>query len=123
MLKLILAFTLIPFVEIYLLIEIGQVVGALPTVLLVVLTGVAGAALARSQGIATMLTIRDNLQRGIMPAEEMLDGVLILVAGVVLVTPGFMTDIVGLLLLVPTVRAWLKKHLKKNILVWSNRQR
>jgi UPF0716 protein FxsA len=91
-LKLFLAFTLVPFVEIYLLIKIGAQVGAFNTILIVILTGLLGASLARLEGIKTMTKVRESLNRGELPAEEMLDAMLIFVAGVVLLTPGFITD-------------------------------
>jgi UPF0716 protein FxsA len=90
-LKLFLTFTLVPFVEIYLLIKIGAQVGAFNTILIVILTGLLGASLARLEGIKTMTKVRDSLNRGDLPAEEMLDAMLIFVAGVVLLTPGFIT--------------------------------
>jgi UPF0716 protein FxsA len=71
--KLFLAFTLVPFIEIYLLIKIGGQVGAFNTILIVILTGLLGASLARLEGIKTMTKVRDSLNRGDLPAEEMLD--------------------------------------------------
>ena len=117
-LKLFLAFTLIPFVEIYLLIKIGAQVGAFNTILIVILTGLLGASLARLEGIKTMTKVRDSLNRGDLPAEEMLDAMLIFVAGVVLLTPGFLTDMTGLALLVPKLRYWFKRWLRKKFDEW-----
>ena len=119
--KLFLAFTIIPFLEIYLLIEIGSHLGALNTVIIVVLTGFLGALLARFQGLQTMLKVRETLNRGEMPAVELLDALLIFVAGVVLLTPGFLTDIAGLLLLIPQTRLLLKRWLRKKIDEWIRR--
>ncbi|MCP4691733.1 MAG: FxsA family protein, partial [Desulfobacterales bacterium] len=102
--KLFLAFTLIPVIEIYLLIKLGGVLGPLNTVLIVIITGVVGAHLARMQGMQTMLRIRASVQQGVTPAEEMVDAMIIFVAGVVLLTPGFLTDAAGLLLLIPYTR-------------------
>ena len=95
-LKLFLAFTLIPVAEIYVLIKIGTSIGALNTVALVLITAFAGAYLARLQGINTMLKFRANLQQGIVPAEELIDAIIIFIAGIVLLTPGFITDLAGL---------------------------
>ncbi len=113
LIKLLLAFTLIPIAEIYVLIKMGGALGALNTILLVILTALAGAYLAKIQGLKTMLQIRHNLDRGIMPAEEMLDALLIFAAGVVLLTPGFLTDLAGLIVLIPHSRAYLKLWLKR----------
>ena len=117
-LKLFLAFTLVPFIEIYLLIKIGGQVGAFNTILIVILTGLLGASLARLEGIKTMTKVRDSLNRGDLPAEEMLDAMLIFVAGVVLLTPGLITDLAGLALLVPKARYWFKRWLRKKFDEW-----
>ena len=122
LLKLFLAFTLIPVLEIYLLIEIGGHLGALNTVALVIATGFAGAYLARLQGMQTMLRVRASLQQGVMPAEEMLDAMLIFAAGIVLLTPGFITDIFGLLLLIPDTRLLFKRYLRKKLDTWMQQQ-
>ena len=116
--KLFLAFTLVPFIEIYLLIKIGGQVGAFNTILIVILTGLLGASLARLEGLKTMTKVRDSLNRGDLPAEEMLDAMLIFVAGVVLLTPGFLTDLTGLALLVPKLRYWFKRWLRKKFDEW-----
>jgi UPF0716 protein FxsA len=116
--KLFLAFTLVPFVEIYLLIKIGAQIGAFNTILIVILTGLLGASLARLEGIKTMTKVRESLNRGDLPAEEMLDAMLIFVAGVVLLTPGFITDLTGLALLVPKLRYWFKRWLRRKFDEW-----
>ncbi len=109
----------LPIVELVLLFELHGLVGFLPTVILVLLTGVAGAALVRRQGIAILLKIQREISIGNIPAPQMIDGVMILVAGALLVTPGLITDISGFLLLVPLVReqvrVWLKKILEKKV--------
>ena len=112
LLKLFLCFTIIPVIELYLLIEIGTVIGGLNTVLLVIATGFAGAWLARMEGMHIMMKVRANLQQGIMPAEELIDALIIFVAGVVLITPGFITDAFGLLLLWPVTRKKFKQMLR-----------
>ena len=113
LLKLFLAFTIIPFLEIYLLIEIGSHIGAFNTLMIVILTGFLGALLARYQGLKTMLKVRESLARGEMPAEHLLDALLILLAGIVLLTPGFLTDLAGFFILVPTTRFHFKRWLRK----------
>jgi UPF0716 protein FxsA len=116
--KLFLAFTLIPFIEIYLLIKIGAQVGAFNAILMVIVTGLVGASLARLEGIRTMTKVRESLNRGELPAEEMLDAMLIFVAGIVLLTPGFLTDVAGLAILVPNVRNRFKRWLRRKIDEW-----
>jgi UPF0716 protein FxsA len=116
--KLFLAFTLIPVAEIYLIIKLGGFLGAFNTVAIILLTGFLGAALARQQGLQTMLRVRQSLAEGIMPKEELVDALLIFVAGAVLLTPGFLTDITGLLLLFPPTRFQLKVFLRKKFDQW-----
>ncbi len=113
LLKLFLCFTLIPVIELYLLIKIGTVIGGFNTILLVIITGFLGAWLARIEGMNTMMKLKANLQQGLMPAEELIDAVIIFVAGVVLITPGLITDIFGLLLLWPVTRNKFKQFLRK----------
>ncbi len=113
LLKLILAFALIPVIEIYVLIEVGSVIGSLYTIGIILLTAVVGGYLARLEGTRTYLQIRSHLQQGIIPQNEFIDAMLIFAAGVVLLTPGFMTDLVGLLILFPPTRAPLRGLLKR----------
>lgn len=111
--KLFLAFTLIPLAELYLLIKVGSQIGASTTIAIVLLTGFVGAYLARMQGAQTMNKVRMNMAQGIAPAGELVDAMLIFVAGVVLLTPGFLTDAAGILLLIPPVRDGLKTWLRR----------
>lgn len=120
LLKLFLAFTLVPLLELYLLIKIGAYMGALNTLVLVILTGFAGAYLARMQGMQTLHRVRSQLQQGIMPAEDLIDAVIIFAAGIVLLTPGLLTDIAGLLLLFPTSRFHFKRWLRHKFNQWMN---
>lgn len=103
---LMLLFFAVPLVEIYLLLEVGGVIGALPTITLVVLTAVIGAALIRTQGLATLRRVQQELARGEVPALGIIEAALLLVAGALLLTPGFLTDSVGFLILVPPLRRW-----------------
>ncbi len=121
LLKLFLTFTVIPVIELYLLIEVGRVIGGLNTVLLVILTGFAGAWLARLAGMATMARVREHLNQGLMPAEEMLDALLILAAGAVLITPGLLTDLAGLCILFPPTRKVFKRWLRRRFDDWTQR--
>ena len=97
-------FFTVPLVEMYVLIKVGEQIGALPTVGLVVLTAVIGVALLRQQGLSTLTRGVSRLQRGEMPAREMLEGLLLAVGGALLLTPGFVTDALGFLLLIPWSR-------------------
>jgi UPF0716 protein FxsA len=111
--KLFLIFTLVPLIELYLLIKIGLHLGAANTVILVVGTGLLGAYLAKMQGIRTVNKIRASLSEGILPAEEMIDALLIFVAGIVLITPGVITDLCGVLILIPSTRLLFKRWLRR----------
>ncbi len=106
-----LIFILVPIVEIYFLIKVGDVIGALPTVLLVVFTAFLGVFLLRWQGLSTLYRVQTSLAQGELPAGAMVEGLLLLVAGALLLTPGFVTDTIGFTLLVPPLRqrlaAWL----------------
>ena len=115
LLKLFLAFTIIPIIEIYLLIEIGSMFGALTAVALVIFTGFLGAFLARMQGLQTLYRIQESLREGRMPSGELLDALLIGIAGLVLLTPGFLTDSAGFLLLIPATRNAIKNWLRRQI--------
>ena len=120
--KLFLAFTIIPVSEIYILIAIGGQIGILPSIALVILTGIVGASLARSQGLKTLGRIRDSFQQGVVPGEELLNALLIAIAGIVLLTPGFLTDAAGLFLLIPATRTLCRGWLKRRIeLVYAQR--
>ncbi|MFH1674391.1 MAG: FxsA family protein [Pseudomonadota bacterium] len=118
LLRLFLAFTLIPITELYLLIKIGHYLGAFTTILIVIGTGFLGAYLARLQGIRSMMRIRESMSRGEVPAEEMIDAMLIFIAGIVLLTPGLITDIAGLLILMPIPRMHFKRWLRKKLDQW-----
>ncbi len=120
--KLFLAFTIIPVSEIYILIAIGGQIGILPSIGLVILTGIVGASLARSQGLQTLGRIRDSFQQGVVPGEELLNALLIAIAGIVLLTPGFLTDAAGLFLLIPATRTLCREWLKRRMeLIYAQR--
>ncbi|MFQ5490285.1 MAG: FxsA family protein [Phycisphaerae bacterium] len=108
---LILLFVALPLAELALLIRIGRAIDVIPTIALVAVTGILGAALARHQGLRSLRRIQTDLHQGIMPAAEMLDGLMILLAGAVLVTPGVITDAIGFALLVPPIRTFVRKRL------------
>jgi UPF0716 protein FxsA len=101
-----LLFVGIPLFELYWLIEMGSLVGALPTLFLVIFTAVLGGLLVRLQGFSTAMRVRETMGRGEVPAIEMLEGALLLISGFLLLLPGFFTDAVGFLLLIPPLRRW-----------------
>jgi len=111
-LRLFLLFTLVPLLELTILIELGRRLGLLATLALIVLTGVLGATLARYQGWVTWQRIQSDLAVGIVPSGRLIDGALILVAGLLLITPGLLTDSVGFALLVPPLRDRIKRRLR-----------
>ena len=106
-------FIVIPILEFTLLIEIGRVLGTLPTLILILGTGVVGAYFARLEGLRILYSIRSEFAQGYMPTEKLLDGLIVLIAGVVLITPGLLTDIAGLMLLIPLTRYPIKYFLKR----------
>lgn len=110
-----LLFLLVPLVEIYFLIKVGNIIGAVPTIALVVFTALLGAMLLRFQGWATLTRSRQVMEQGQLPALEMLEGVLLVFAGALLLTPGFVTDAIGFLFLVPPLRqAIIRWFLRKS---------
>ena len=112
---LILLFTLVPLIELAILIKIGQYMGVAYTIGIVLLTGVVGAYLAKMQGLITLRRIQEDVNQGIMPADKMFDGVLILCSGILLLTPGLLTDIIGFMGLIPLTRNLLKRWIKAKV--------
>lgn len=106
--RLFLVFTIVPLIEVWLLIKIGRVIGALPTVAMLVAISMAGAWLAKSQGFSVIVAIQQELAAGRLPAAHILDGAFILAGGILLLTPGFFTDFIGLFFLFPASRRLLK---------------
>jgi len=112
LLRLFLAFTVIPILELALLVRVGGWLGLVPTIAIVLSTGIIGAWLARREGLRALRAIQAEAASGRVPADELIHGLLILVAGIVLITPGVLTDLAGLLLLVRPVRGGLVRRLK-----------
>jgi UPF0716 protein FxsA len=112
---LILLFIGLPIVELAVLLKVHEVFHFWPTFLLVILTGALGLTLVKAQGIAIIQKIQQEMARGNVPTPHMIDGVMILLAGALLVTPGLITDITGFLLLIPFVREQIRSGLKKKI--------
>ena len=113
--KLLFLFIAVPAVELILLIKLGGLIGLLPTVSIIFVTGALGATLARWQGMSVLRDIQTQMAQGQLPANAMFDGVIILLAGALLLTPGFLTDIVGFVSLVPGVRQVFKHAIRKRI--------
>ena len=117
--KLLLFFTVVPFVELILLIKIGTVIGTFETVMLIIITGVIGAVMVRSAGVQCLFRIQSSLNSGVVPTEELFTGVLILISGAFLLTPGLITDAAGFALLFPpareTIKGFLIKYIKSRI--------
>ena len=108
-------FVVVTLAEIYVLVSVGQAIGGLSTVLLVVITAFIGSSLLRQQGWSTMAKAQQSMSEGRTPAMEMMEGVVILVSGILLLTPGFLTDALGLLGLIPWSRSYFINHfLEKN---------
>lgn len=118
LLRLFLLFTLLPVIELALLIEVGQHIGTAATIALVLGTGALGAFLARSQGLSVVKRMRQDLNRGQIPAEGLVDGLLILVGGLLLVTPGILSDATGIVLVLPASRRLIKRWLRKKLERW-----
>ncbi|MBD1576046.1 MULTISPECIES: FxsA family protein [Vibrio] len=110
-------FICVPIVEITLFIQVGGAIGLWPTIAIVLTTAIVGASLVRSQGIQTLMSVQSRMQQGELPAQQIVEGVMLAVAGVLLLTPGFMTDFLGMVVLLPAPRAMLAKQLMKRVKV------
>jgi UPF0716 protein FxsA len=113
--RLLLLFIVLPLAELALLVWLGSIMGFWPTMALVVITGVAGAALARAAGVQVVGRIRAEIAAGRMPVDHLLDGLLVLIGGVVLLTPGLLTDIAGITLLIPAGRSVVRRFVQRKI--------
>jgi len=108
-------FVIVPIIEIFVLMQVGAVLGAWPTIAIVIATAWLGAKHVRQQGLATMQSVQNKMAVGDMPSEDIVTGLLLLIAGVLLVTPGFVTDFFGLSLLVPSVRKSLIASVQQHL--------
>ena len=113
--KLALLFVVVPILELMLLIEMGQWVGIMPTLALVVATGIGGAALARAEGLRVLFQFQKELAQGKLPGQAMLDGASVLIGGAFLLTPGVLTDFVGFSLLIPFTRRWIQRRVRAQL--------
>lgn len=113
--RLALIFVAVPLLELFLLIRLGGAIGLFPTLSLCVLTGVAGAWLARREGLRALWSFQERLARGGVPGRALMDGLCILLGGALLLTPGLLTDVVGFSLLLPPSRRWIQKRIQRRI--------
>lgn len=114
---LVLVFLVVPLVELYVLIQVGSAIGALNTIALLIVMGVAGGWLMKREGLGVVRRVQSQLRAGRAPAAEVVDGFLILLGGALMLTPGFLSDILGLSLLVPPVRALVRAGLGRHLRV------
>ena len=110
---LIILFTVLPALELAVLIKVGTIIGVGYTILLLILTGAIGASLARMQGLGVLYRVQEDLSKGLLPSHELINGLMILTGGILLLTPGFITDILGFSLLIPWTRSLVKYILRK----------
>jgi len=114
---LVLLFVAVPLLELYILIHVGGQIGVVPTIGICILTAVIGASLLRYQGLQTIARVQNKLSRGEVPATDMLEGVILLLCGFLLLTPGFFTDVIGFLCLVPQFRTCIATRILSRLLV------
>jgi UPF0716 protein FxsA len=112
----------VPIAELWVIVQVADAVGILETLALLILVSAAGAALLKQQGMATWARLRRNIARGEIPTEEVTDGALILLGGAFLLTPGFLTDAIGILLLLPPSRAVVKRSFQRLLARWAKRR-
>ena len=113
--RLALLFVVVPIIELMLLIQLGQFIGLMPTLALVVATGIGGAAMARAEGLRVLFQFQEELAQGRLPGQAMLDGASVLVGAAFLLTPGVLTDLLGFSLLFPLSRRWIQRRLRKRL--------
>jgi len=104
----------VPFIEIYLLLEVGSVLGVFPTLIVIVFTAVLGTTLFRAQGFITWKRVQESFAKGEIPAYEMIEGPILLVGALLLITPGFFSDILGFACLVPPIRKTIARYVIEN---------
>ncbi len=111
--KLLILFVIVPVTELYILIEVGKRIGTLTTISIIIFTGILGAYLVKNQGFIILRKIQNDLNEGIMPGDSLIQGAIILAGGILLLTPGFVTDIVGFIFLIPVSRNIVKGYFMK----------
>lgn len=113
MLRLLLLMTVVPAVELYLLMQLADVMGILETVVLILVTGSVGATLAKREGYGVIRQLQEDMKKGLPPADRLVEGLLVLVGGTLLITPGVLTDLAGFSLIFPVTRRWLAPRVKR----------
>lgn len=113
--KLLIVMTVIPAIELALLLSLGRWMGTAETVLLIVLTGFLGATLAKREGLGVLRQLKEDAARGIPPADRLVEGLMVLVGGVLLITPGVLTDLAGVLMMIGPTRRWMAPRIKRLI--------
>ncbi len=118
-------FVILPVAELSILVKIGSIIGVFNTIMLIIITAILGSLMVRIEGLNVLYRFQKNVNMGIFPSEELLDGVLILIAGALLIAPGILTDVIGLLLLFPVsrkiIKIFIKSYLKGRVVVNSGR--
>jgi len=109
LIKLLVIFICVPAIELYFMLQVHALIGLGPTISLILLTGIAGAYLARLQGLQVLRRMAAELESGRLPGNELLDAAMVLVGGILLLTPGFCTDLIGFVFLVPGIRTGVKR--------------
>jgi UPF0716 protein FxsA len=112
-LRLFLLFTFVPAIELYLIIRVGSIIGALNTILIIVFTGILGAYYAREQGFKIVSSIQLKMEQGTVPGDDLVSGAMLLVGGALLITPGFITDFLGFSLIFPPTREAIKVGVRR----------
>ncbi len=107
----------VPILEIYMLLHIGATIGVIPTIFSVVATAVIGSWLLRQQGFSTLQRLQQNMAQGTLPAKELIEGPILMVGGALLLTPGFITDAIGFLCLIPTSRHKIVNYVLKHLVI------
>ncbi len=112
-------FIIIPIVEVWLFLTVGSIIGVIPTIMITVVTALVGANLARQEGFQIFMKVQQKLNKGEVPGNELIQGLMVLIGGITLLTPGFFTDFLGLTLLIPFTRSLyislFSKHFKGNV--------
>ena len=120
--KLLIVFATVPLIELALLIKIGEFIGIIPTIVIVASTGIIGISLAKNQGYQVIENIKNSVEIGKMPADDLIGGLMILIGGAMLLTPGVITDITGFSLIIPYSRKFFAKLVKKKIQNYINKK-
>jgi UPF0716 protein FxsA len=114
--KLMAVFVLVPIFELYILLKVGEKIGVVFTIAFVIITGIVGAYLVKIQGFNLLFSIKTKINSGIIPTDSLTEGLLVLIGGIFLITPGLITDLIGFLLIIPQSRLFIFKYAKRWIM-------